>query len=30
VGDGSERPKLEQIARDMNLPNVRFIDFQPL
>lgn len=30
VGDGSERPRLEQIAREKNLPNVRFIDFQPL
>jgi colanic acid biosynthesis glycosyl transferase WcaI len=30
VGDGSERPKLEQLARDKQLPNVRFIDFQPL
>lgn len=30
VGDGSERPKLEIIAREKNLPNVRFIDFQPL
>lgn len=30
VGDGSERPKLEQMAQDKKLPNVRFIDFQPL
>lgn len=30
VGDGSERPGLERIARQKNLPNVRFIDFQPL
>ncbi len=30
VGDGSERPKLEIIAREKALPNVRFIDFQPL
>jgi len=30
VGDGAERPKLEQIARDKELSNVRFIDFQPL
>jgi colanic acid biosynthesis glycosyl transferase WcaI len=30
VGDGSERPKLEEQARAMNLPNIRFIDFQPL
>jgi len=30
VGDGSERPKLEEIAREKKLPNVRFIDFQPL
>ncbi len=30
VGDGSERPRLEQIAREKDLPNVRFIDFQPL
>lgn len=30
VGDGSERPRLEQIMREKDLPNVRFIDFQPL
>lgn len=30
VGDGSERPRLEEIAREKKLPNVRFIDFQPL
>ena len=30
VGDGSERPKLELLAKEKNLPNVRFIDFQPL
>jgi glycosyltransferase involved in cell wall biosynthesis len=30
VGDGSERPKLEEIAQEKSLPNVRFIDFQPL
>ncbi|RNC63057.1 MAG: Alpha-D-kanosaminyltransferase [Candidatus Dichloromethanomonas elyunquensis] len=30
VGDGSERPKLEEIARGKGLPNVIFIDFQPL
>jgi len=30
VGDGSERPRLEQIAREKALGNVRFIDFQPL
>lgn len=30
VGDGSERPKLEEITREKKLPNVRFIDFQPL
>lgn len=30
VGDGSERPKLEAIAQEKQLPNVRFIDFQPL
>ena len=30
VGDGSERPKLEILAQEKNLPNVRFIDFQPL
>lgn len=30
VGDGSEKPKLEQIAQEKALPNVRFIDFQPL
>ncbi len=30
VGDGSERPKLEQLARDKGLTNVKFIDFQPL
>ncbi len=30
VGDGSERPKLEEIARGKKLTNVKFIDFQPL
>lgn len=30
VGDGSERPKLEQLAKDKKLSNLRFIDFQPL
>ncbi|NLO98133.1 MAG: glycosyltransferase family 4 protein, partial [Peptococcaceae bacterium] len=30
VGDGSQRPELEKIAREKNLKNVRFIDFQPL
>ena len=30
VGDGSERPKLEEIAREKKLTNVKFIDFQPL
>lgn len=30
VGDGSERPKLEAIAQEKQLPNARFIDFQPL
>jgi glycosyltransferase involved in cell wall biosynthesis len=30
VGDGSERPRLEKMAQEKNLDNVRFIDFQPL
>jgi colanic acid biosynthesis glycosyl transferase WcaI len=30
VGDGSERPKLEEIAREKALTNVQFIDFQPV
>lgn len=30
VGDGSERPRLEHLAREKDLSNVRFIDFQPL
>ncbi|NLI92259.1 MAG: glycosyltransferase family 4 protein [Peptococcaceae bacterium] len=30
VGDGSERPRLEEISREKNLPNIRFVDFQPL
>jgi glycosyltransferase involved in cell wall biosynthesis len=30
VGDGSQRPELEKIAREKRLRNVRFIDFQPL
>jgi len=30
VGDGSERPRLEQITLEKDLPNVRFIDFQPI
>jgi glycosyltransferase involved in cell wall biosynthesis len=29
VGDGAERPKLESIARDRQLTNVRFYDYQP-
>lgn len=30
VGDGSEKPRLVRIAREKNLPNVLFLDFQPL
>lgn len=30
VGDGSERPKLEQMAQDLALPNVRWVPFQPI
>ena len=30
VGDGSERPRLEQLAGELNLPNVRWLPYQPL
>ena len=30
VGDGSEKPRLEKMAAEMNLPNVRWVDFQPI
>ena len=30
VGDGSEKPRLEQMARELELPNVRWVDFQPI
>lgn len=30
VGDGSERPRLEELAREKGLTNVQFVDFQPI
>lgn len=30
VGDGSERPKLEAMAKERNLNSFRFVDFQPI
>lgn len=30
VGDGSERPKLEEMAKERNLSCFRFVDFQPI
>lgn len=30
VGDGSEKPRLMEMAREMNLSNVRWVDFQPI
>ncbi len=30
VGDGTEKPKLEEMAREQGLGNVRFVDFQPV
>ncbi|MHB1653253.1 MAG: glycosyltransferase family 4 protein [Desulfitobacteriaceae bacterium] len=30
VGDGSERPKLEEMARSRELDNVRWVPFQPI
>lgn len=30
VGDGSERPRLEEMAREMNLTNIRWVEFQPI
>lgn len=30
VGDGSEKPRLVEMAREMNLTNVRWVDFQPI
>lgn len=30
VGDGSEKPRLEEMAREKQLSNVRWVDFQPI
>jgi len=30
VGDGTEKPRLEEIARQEGLANVRFVEFQPV
>ncbi|MFZ3130808.1 MAG: glycosyltransferase family 4 protein [Desulfosporosinus sp.] len=30
VGDGSERPKLEEMAKERKLTGFRFVDFQPI
>jgi colanic acid biosynthesis glycosyl transferase WcaI len=30
VGDGSEKPRLEELAREKKLSNVRWVDFQPI
>ncbi len=30
VGDGTEKPRLEKLAAEMQLPNVRWMPFQPL
>lgn len=30
VGDGSERPHLEELVREKELKNVQFVDFQPI
>jgi glycosyltransferase involved in cell wall biosynthesis len=30
VGDGSEKPRLQEIAREKELANVRWVDFQPI
>lgn len=30
VGDGSEKPRLMQMAQEMHLTNVRWVDFQPI
>lgn len=30
VGDGSEKPRLEEMAREKHLSNVRWVDFQPI
>lgn len=30
VGDGSEKPRLEEMAREKQLENVRWVDFQPI
>lgn len=30
VGDGSEKPRLMEMAQEMNLGNVRWVDFQPI
>lgn len=30
VGDGSEKPRLMEMAREMGLANVRWVDFQPI
>ena len=30
VGDGSEKPRLQTMAQDLQLSNVRWVDFQPI
>lgn len=30
VGDGSEKPRLQEMAQDLELSNVRWVDFQPI
>jgi len=30
LGDGTEKPKLEEMAKKMKLPNVQFLGFQPV
>jgi glycosyltransferase involved in cell wall biosynthesis len=30
VGDGSEKPRLEEMAREMNLTSIRWVEFQPI
>lgn len=30
LGDGTEKPKLEEMAQEMKLPNVQFLGFQPV
>lgn len=30
LGDGTEKPKLEEMAKEMKLPNVQFLGFQPV